>query len=55
MKNLSLVKSEPEYPGGKGLENPEVLLGEVSAIEALDNDILEVHDKKINILPDSEY
>ena len=56
MKNLSLVKSEPEYPGGKGLENPEVLLGEVSAIEALDKDnILEAHDEKINILPDSEY
>lgn len=56
MKNLSLVKSEPEYPGGKGLENPEVILGEVSAIEALDkDDILEVHDEKINILPYSEY
>ena len=55
MKNLSLVKSEPEYPGGKGLENPEVLLGVVS-IEALNkDDILEVHDEKINILPDSEY
>ena len=56
MKNLSLVKSEPEYPGGKGLENPEVILGEVSAIEALDkDDILEVDDEKINILPYSEY
>ena len=56
MRNLSLVKSEPEYPGGKGLENPEVILGEVSAIEALDkDDILEVHDEKINILPYSEY
>ena len=55
MKNFSLVKSEPEHPGGQGLENPEVLLGEVSAIEALDNDhILKVHDENINILPDSD-
>ena len=30
MKNFSLVKSEPEHPGGQGLENPEVLLNEVS-------------------------
>ena len=45
MKNFSLVKSEPEHPGGQGLENPEVLLNEVSTIEALDNDdILEVPD-----------
>ena len=56
MKNFSLVKSEPEHPGGQGLENPEVLLNEVSTIEALDNDdILEVHDEKVNMLPDSEY
>ena len=45
MKNFSLVKSEPEHPGGQGLENPEVLLNEVSTIEALDNDdVLEVPD-----------
>ena len=55
MKILSLVESEPEHPGGQGLENPEVLLGEVSAIEALDNDqISDVHDENINILPDSD-
>ena len=55
MKNLSLVESNEIHPGSEGLENPEILLGEMSAIEALDEDVVEMHDEDINVLPDSEY
>ena len=60
LKNLSLVEAGSGHLGQEipsRVENPEILLGEMSSIEALGEDdvTLDVHDEDINILPDSPY
>ena len=52
LKNLSLVETEP---GQSFVENPEILISEIAAVEALGEDIIEVHDEDIDILPESQY
>ena len=53
MKNLSLV--EAEVNSVQDFVSPEILISEVNAMEALDEDVFESHDEDINVLQESQY
>ena len=52
LKNLSLITTQVHE---ESLENPEILLAEVAAIKALDEDDTANDDENIDTLPDSQY
>ena len=54
MKNLSLI-TDSDPPEMLVHDNPEIILGEVAAMDALDGDDTIVHDENIDILPNSPY
>ena len=55
LKNLSLITSEAGGHLDRELINPEVLAGEVAAVQALDPDEAAPHDEDINIVPEGPY
>ena len=54
LKNLSVISSDAGNQWDE-LVNPEVIAGEVAAIQALAEDEAIGHDEDINVLPDDEY